>query len=76
MIARLHRKKHKIDEAPAWQRKVVLIVSVLAAATFLLFAAWAVVLLIERARIDDCLDDGGSYDYERGRCDFVQNHPG
>lgn len=76
MVTSSRRKKPRIGDAPAWQRKVVLIVSVLCAATFLLFAVWAVVLLIERARIDDCLDDGGSYDHERGRCDFVQNHPG
>lgn len=76
MITSSRRRKHRIEDAPPWQRRVVVLVSVLASATFLLFAAWAVVLLIERARIDDCLDDGGSYDYERGRCDFVQNHPG
>ena len=30
--------------------------------------------VIDWARADDCLDKGGSYDYERGECDFESNH--
>ena len=46
----------------------------LCAATFLLFVVWAVMLFIDWARVDDCLDQGGSYNYERGECDFEANH--
>jgi len=66
--------KHKIKEAPSWQRKLVLIVASLFGVTLLLFVAWAVLLFIDWARVDDCLDKGGSYDYERGECDFQSNH--
>jgi len=68
-------KRHKIGEAPAWQRKLIIVVGALFAATLLLFAVWAVTLFIDWAEVDDCLDSGGSYDYERGRCDFNVNHP-
>jgi hypothetical protein len=68
-------KRHKIGEAPAWQRKLIIVVGALFAATLLLFAVWAVTLFINWAEVDDCLDSGGSYDYERGRCDFNVNHP-
>lgn len=66
--------KYKKKDAPSWQRKLVLIVGALFGATFLLFAAWAVLLLIDWARVDDCLDKGGSYNYESGECDFEWNH--
>ena len=65
--------RYKKQDAPAWQRKLVLVVGALFAATLLLFAVWAVVLFIGWARVDDCLDKGGSYDYERDECDFEQN---
>jgi hypothetical protein len=68
-------KRHKIGEAPVWQRKLIIVVGALFAATLLLFAVWAVILFINWADVDDCLDSGGSYDYERGRCDFNVNHP-
>lgn len=67
-------KKHKIKEAPSWQRNLVLLLGSLSAATFLLFVVWAIMLFIDWARVDDCLDRGGSYDYERGECDFETNH--
>lgn len=69
------RSKYKIKEAPIWQRKLVLFLGALSAATLLLFAVWAVTLLIDWARVDDCLDKGGSYDYELGECNFEQGHP-
>ena len=31
---------------------------------------------IEAARVDACLDSGGSYNYEADRCDHQANHPG
>ena len=68
-------KRHKIGEAPVWQRKLTVIVGSLFAATLLLFAVWAITLFINTAEVDDCLDRGGSYDYDRGRCDFEVNHP-
>ena len=66
--------RYRKKEAPSWQRKLVLIVGSFFAATLLLFVVWAVVLVIDWARIDDCLDKGGSYDYESGECDFRSNH--
>jgi len=68
----LHR--YKKQAAPTWQRKLVLVLGALCAATFLLFVVWAVTLFVDWARVDDCLDNGGSYDYERGECDFETNH--
>ncbi|MGB5491869.1 MAG: hypothetical protein WBM76_13665 [Woeseiaceae bacterium] len=38
--------RRKIKEAPTWQRNLVLLLGSLAAATFLLFMAWAVMLFI------------------------------
>lgn len=66
--------RHKKTEAPSWQSKLVLFMGALFGATLLLFVAYAVTLLIDWARVDDCLDMGGSYDYERGECDFEANH--
>ena len=40
------RSRHKIKDAPSWQRKLVLLAGALFAATLLLFMAWAVVLFI------------------------------
>jgi hypothetical protein len=66
--------KYKKKDAPSWQRKLVLVVGALFGATLLLFVVWAVVLVIDWARVDDCLDKGGSYDYESHECDFQLNH--
>ena len=66
--------KYKKKEAPSWQRKLVLVVGSLFGATLLLFVVWAVVLFVDWARVDDCLDKGGSYDYELGECDTQSNH--
>ena len=67
-------KKYKKKEAPSWQRKLVIVLGSLFGATLLLFVVWAVLLFLEWARVDDCLDKGGSYDYEQGECDFQSNH--
>lgn len=40
----LNRRKSK--ETPSWQRNLVLLLGLLAGATFLLFVAWAVILFI------------------------------
>jgi len=68
-------KRHKIGEAPVWDRRLTIVLGSLFGITLLLFAVWAVVLYINWAEVDDCLDSGGSYDYEQGRCDFDVNHP-
>jgi len=68
-------KRHKIGEAPVWDRRLTVVLGFLFGVTLLLFAVWAVILFINWAEVDDCLDSGGSYDYERGRCDFNVNHP-
>ena len=31
--------------------------------------------VVEETRIDRCLDQGGSYDYESKECDFSVSHP-
>ena len=69
------RKRYDKQEAPAWERKLVIVLGALFGVTLLLFAVWAVTLYSSWAAADDCLDRGGSYDYERGRCDFEVNHP-
>ena len=69
------RNKYKKTEAPSWQRKLLLFLGALFGATLLLFVVWAFVLLDDWGlRVDDCLDKGGSYDYELGECDFQSNH--
>jgi hypothetical protein len=68
-------KRHKIGEASDAERKLVLVFGSLLGIIVLLFAVWAVTLFINWAEVDDCLDSGGSYDYERGRCDYEVNHP-
>jgi hypothetical protein len=62
-------RKYKKTHAPSWQRKLVILVSALLGATFLLFAVWSIMLFADRSRGDACLDRGGTYDYERGQCD-------
>ncbi len=68
-------KRHDKQGAPVWERKLIVVVGALFAATLLLFAVWAVTLFINWMEVDDCLDSGGSYDYERERCDLDVNHP-
>ena len=69
------RKRHNKQEAPDWDRRLVVVLGSLFGITLLLFAVWVVTLFINWAEVDDCLDRGGSYDYELGRCDFDVNHP-
>jgi hypothetical protein len=64
------RKRYQKQEAPAWQRKLTVIVGAFFGATLLLFVAWAVVLFIDWLRVDECLDRGGRWDEESGICDF------
>ena len=40
------RKPYRKQEAPAWQRKLLMVIGALFGATLLLFAAWAVVLFL------------------------------
>ena len=42
-------RKYRKKDAPLWQRRLVIVLSGLFAATFLLFAAWAVLLFLEAA---------------------------
>ena len=66
--------RYKKSDASSWQQKLVLVLGALFGATLLLVLVWAITLLIDWARVDDCLDRGGSYDYDRGECDFETNH--
>lgn len=63
------RKRYEKQDVPAWQRKLIVLIGAFFGATLLLFVAWAVVLLIDWLRVDECLDRGGRYDYELGVCD-------
>lgn len=65
--------KYNKQDAPSWQRKLVFVLGSLFSATLLLFIVWAFVLYNDRARIDDCVDKGGSFDHERGVCDSRSN---
>lgn len=69
-------KRYNKQGTSAWDRKLIIVLGSLFAITLLLFAVWAVVLFANWAEVDDCLDSGGSYDYEEGHCDFDMNHPG
>ena len=42
-------RKYKKQDAPRWQRRLVVILGGLFAATVLLFAAWAVMLFLDSA---------------------------
>ncbi len=68
-------KKYQKQGPSPWDRKLVIVLGALFAITLLLFAVWAVTLLAEASAVDSCLDKGGSYDYERQRCDFETTHP-
>lgn len=43
------RRKYKKQDAPRWQRRLVIILGGLFAATVLLFAVWAVILFLDSA---------------------------
>ncbi|HSG59176.1 MAG TPA: hypothetical protein VLA06_06570 [Woeseiaceae bacterium] len=64
------RKRYEKQDVPAWQRKLIVLIGAFFGATLLLFVAWAVVLLIDWLRVDECLDRGGRYDYESGTCEY------
>jgi len=68
-------KRYDKQGASVWERKLTVVLGFLFGITLLLFAVWVLTLFINWAEVDDCLDRGGSYDYERGRCDFDVNHP-
>jgi len=49
-------KRYEKNEAPAWQRRLILFLWGLFSATLLLFAAWATILFVDQARLDGCED--------------------
>ncbi|MGI9237491.1 MAG: hypothetical protein ACR2QZ_08840 [Woeseiaceae bacterium] len=49
---------------------MTVVLGLLFGVTLLLFAVWAVTLFINRAAVDDCLESGGQYDHEQGRCEL------
>ena len=63
-------KTYKKQDAPAWERKIVLLLGFLLGATVLLFAVWAIVMFSDWGRVDDCLDAGGRFDYDKSECVF------
>ncbi|MCH9693367.1 MAG: hypothetical protein K0U72_02560 [Gammaproteobacteria bacterium] len=60
--------KYQKQGAPPWQRKLVLLIASLFAATLLMFMVWAVILSMQWFQVDRCLDRGGSYNYDSGEC--------
>lgn len=68
-------KRHKIKETSVWDRRLIIVLGSLFAITLLLVAVWVLTLLMNSAEVDDCLDRGGSYDYELGECDLDRIHP-
>jgi len=68
-------KRYNKQGASVWERKLTIVLGFLFGITLLFFAVWVLTLFINWAEVDDCLDRGGSYDYESGRCDFDVNHP-
>jgi len=68
-------KRYNKQGASAWDRKLTLVLGALFGITLLLFAVYAITLFSNWADVDDCLDKGGSYDYEQRHCDFDVNHP-
>ena len=69
------RKRYEKQDPPAWQRKLLVLISAFFAATLLLFVAWAVVLFLDWMRVDACLDEGGRYDYDGKECVFEADPP-
>jgi len=61
-------KRYTKSAAPAWQRRLILFLWGLFSATLLLFAAWATLLFVDQARVDECAERGRSYDAERDEC--------
>lgn len=68
-------KRHNKQGTSVWDRKLTVVLGFLFGITVLLFAVLVLTLFISSADVDDCLDRGGSYDYEEERCDFDTNHP-
>lgn len=68
-------KRHNKQGASVWDRKLTVVLGFLFGITVLLFAVLVLTLFINSADVDDCLDRGGSYDYEEGRCDLEENDP-
>jgi hypothetical protein len=56
--------KYNKKDVPPWQRKLVVFLWSIAGATFLLFVVWVLMLYIDAARADDCLDGGGECSLE------------
>lgn len=63
--------KYKKQDAPGWQRKLLLFLGVLCGATVLLFIAWAITLFVDRTQVDDCLAIGGTYNDQIGECELA-----
>lgn len=61
-------RRYTKNAAPAWQRRLILFLWGLFSATLLLFAAWAIVLLIDQARMDECNDRGLTVDEHSREC--------
>lgn len=59
-------KTYRKTDAPAWERKIVLLMAFLLGATLLLFAVWAIVIYLDLDGSAACVEDGGIW-YE-GEC--------
>lgn len=59
-------KTYRKTDAPAWERKIVLLMAFLLGATLLLLTAWAIIMFLDPGGSVACDEEGGIY-YE-GEC--------
>ena len=62
-------KTYRKSEPPAWQKRIVVLLMGMLSATLLLFVVWGYFLWLEMDEVDDCLDRGGSWNYEDKECE-------
>ncbi len=63
------RRAHRIGEPPAWQRRLVQLLMGLISATLLLFVVWGYFLWLEMDAAEDCVERGGTWNYETDECE-------
>jgi hypothetical protein len=59
-------KTYRKTDAPAWERKIVMLMAFLLGATLLLFTVWAIIIYLDLDGSAACVEEGGIW-YE-GEC--------
>ena len=62
-------KTYRKKGAPAWERKIVLLMAFMLGATVLLFMAWAVIMFAQPDDSDTCYEIRDGYEYKLDDCD-------